>query len=149
MQLSEHFTLEEMIRTRTGLKNEPTEEAKANLIRLCALLEAVRALINAPMILHSAYRCAAVNAAVGGSINPPSAHTQGRASDFHPGNGLDITEAFNAIRASDIQFDKLIFEHKNGSWWIHIQIETLGENPRRLVYRAELKNGAMRYTLIK
>lgn len=146
--ISEHFSLNELTKTETGLDNDPDVESGAALVRLCNLvLESIRALLGVPLITHSAYRCEAVNRAVGGARN--SAHMEGRACDFHPSNGMDIMVAFGRIKESSIEFDKLIIEHKSGSWWIHVQIARVGSKARREVYRAEMQSGTMKYTLIK
>ena len=49
---------------------------------LLKLVEKVRSILgDKPMIVHSAYRCSAHNAEVGGK--PNSRHTKGEAMDFH------------------------------------------------------------------
>ncbi|GGB91858.1 hypothetical protein GCM10011494_07780 [Novosphingobium endophyticum] len=72
MQLSEHFTLEEMIRPQTaagrGIDNTPSPEVIANLEALCLnLLARVRLHFAAPVLVSSGYRCPELNVAVGGS----------------------------------------------------------------------------------
>ena len=42
MKLSEHFTLGELTKTKTGIKNVPNEEQVNNLKRLCGWLEQLR-----------------------------------------------------------------------------------------------------------
>lgn len=70
MNLSEHFTLEEMTASETaaryGLDNTPDEKALANLTRLAAFLEDVRALLGKPIHINSAFRSPLANEAVGG-----------------------------------------------------------------------------------
>jgi len=147
-KLSEHFTLTEATRTETGLPNDPGEYEKENLKRLCnELLEPIRSLLGVVIIPNSMFRCTEVNRRVGGAKN--SAHLEGRACDFRPGNGMDIMQAFGLIRISLIDYDKLIIEHKSGSWWIHVQIARKGNKARRLAYRAELKGDEMVYTPVK
>ena len=45
-KLTEHFTLEEMTKTSTNLKNVPSEAQVANLKRLCGWLERLRSRYN-------------------------------------------------------------------------------------------------------
>ena len=42
MNLSEHFTLAELTKTKTGIENVPNEEQVNNLKRLCGWLEQLR-----------------------------------------------------------------------------------------------------------
>ena len=85
MNLSEHFTLEEMLRSETAAKkhieNRINAEEVNNLVRLCeAVLEPLRAHFGQPIRINSGFRCRALNAAVGGAAN--SYHTKGRAVDI-------------------------------------------------------------------
>ena len=140
-----HFGLVELTRTGTGLPNVPGDAEKANLTRLAVtLLEPIRTLLAAPLIGHSAYRCQAVNAAVGGATN--SAHMDGRAYDFHPGNGMDIKQEFDRIRISELLYDKILMEHHGASWWIHVQIAKAGAQPRRKAYTARVTDHGTIYT---
>jgi hypothetical protein len=145
---SEHFSFSELTRTGTGLPNAPSVEAGANLVRLAeSLLEPIRTLLGAPLIVHSGFRCEAVNRAVKG--DPKSAHLEGRACDFHPGNAVDIKRAFEAILFSGLPYDKVLLEHKEGSWWIHIQVEKVGSKPRGLAYIATVTASGTVYTEVK
>ena len=42
IKLSEHFTLAELCKTKTGIKNVPNEAQVKNLKRLCGWLEMLR-----------------------------------------------------------------------------------------------------------
>lgn len=118
MQLTEHFSLDELTAsstaTRLGIDNTPNLETVARLTTLALGLERVRALLGHPMHIDSGYRCPALNAAVGGS--KVSAHMEGWAADFVcPDYGAPLGIA-RAIAASDIQFDQCIQE----GTWVHI-----------------------------
>jgi zinc D-Ala-D-Ala carboxypeptidase len=61
MQLSEHFSYEELTRSETaernGWLNIPSNAEKENLIRLAELLEKVKAAVGGkPVMINSAYR---------------------------------------------------------------------------------------------
>ena len=143
-RMSEHFSIAELTRTDTGIQNAPAAEDIANLARLCAyLLEPARELLGVPIIIHSAYRCPRANGMVGG--DPMSAHLTGRACDFHPGNGMDIKDAFDRLRISPLQYDKIILEHHGGSWWIHIQVAKPGAEARGKAYTASAGEHGMVY----
>lgn len=85
MFLTEHFTLEEMLRSEVAAKkrieNRISAEEVNNLVLLCTkVLEPLRAHFGTPIHINSGFRCKALNAAVGGAHN--SYHTKGRAVDI-------------------------------------------------------------------
>ncbi len=119
MQLSPNFSLRELVCSetaeRTGIDNTPPPDIVENLKRLAAGLEAVRALLGAPLEISSGYRCAALNEAVGGSN--ASQHLQGLAADFVcPGFGTPL-EVARAIQGSGMAFDQCILEYGR---WVHL-----------------------------
>ena len=127
-QLSEHFTLEEMVISQTaarkGIDNTPTPEIVANLKKTAALLEEVRALLGVPILVSSGYRCPALNKAVGGA--KASAHMLGLAADFTAPAFGTVLQVAKKIAASNIAFDQIIHEYGT---WVHIGLRE-GE-PRR------------------
>jgi len=147
-QLSENFTLAELTRTDAGLPNAPPAGALDNLERLaCDVLEPIRALLGAPLIVHSGFRSRDVNAAVGGAR--ASAHLEGRACDFHPANEQLIRSEFEKIMHSGIPFDRIILEYKRSRYWIHAEIARLGDPPRRLCYIAVENGNGMSYREVR
>jgi len=142
MQLSEHFTLYELVRSptaeRLGIENTPNLDVVANLTRLAVELEKVRAITGQPLRINSGYRCPALNEAVGG--HPASRHLKGCAADFDPPPGWTHDQFQHAIAEDPtIAFDLVLEEgtvkpeSEGGSRWIHFQIAYLGETPRRHV----------------
>lgn len=145
MNLSQHFSLEELVRSeaavRRGLDNTPNAGERMNLVRLCdAVLEPSRELLGVPFHINSGFRTPAVNAAVG-STATNSAHMDGRAADFYP-VGMDIKVAFGKLAVSGIPFDQLILEC--GSW-VHIAVARVGMEPRLEVLKASGVPGAWIY----
>ena len=70
MNLSPHFTYSEMVRTTSGLPNNPTPEQVERLRHLCLfLLEPIRTIMGVPVDVSSGFRTPEVNAAVGGKVN--------------------------------------------------------------------------------
>ena len=72
-KLSEHMTLGELTKTKTGIENVPNEEQVNNLKRVCGWLEQLRRRWNNlygegddPIIINSGFRSPEVNKAVGG-----------------------------------------------------------------------------------
>lgn len=145
-ELTPHFTLEEMTRTSTGLQNDPPVSVAGNLQRLAGLLEEVRAMLgHCPIQVNSGYRSPDVNRRVGGASN--SAHIEGRAADIVPRSALGVHGAFEAIRRSWLNFDKLILENRVGTntYWIHIQVARQGESPRRQAFIAQVTDTGTAY----
>jgi zinc D-Ala-D-Ala carboxypeptidase len=130
MQISEHFTLEEMsfseAAARLGLDNTPGPAIIVNLTRTAATMEIIRALLRAMSInVHSGYRSPQVNRAVGGAAT--SAHCRGLACDFVcPAFGAPL-EIARAILSSAIEFDQLILEYG----WVHVGLAQGGALSRR------------------
>ena len=67
MNLTEHFTLEELTHTdHREFDNTPNESEKSNLQRLAEFLELVKTTLGGkPIMVNSAFRSKAVNDAVG------------------------------------------------------------------------------------
>lgn len=125
--LTDHFSLNELTATNTGIDNTPLNHIVDNLYTLAQALEKVRtACDNNPIRILSGYRSPDVNAAVKGSKT--SAHMKGLAADFIVGN-MTLKEVFKTVRESGIVYDQLILEPT----WIHIG---LAEIPRKqnLIY---------------
>lgn len=140
MNLSAHFTLDELTRSqvavRRGLDNQPAPLIVANLKRVAQLLEEVRALVGRPLIVSSGYRSPAVNKAVGGATN--SAHVLGLAADIIC-SGISSRTLAILIQDSGIGFDQLIWE----GTWVHLGLRDGG--PRREVLTATFVNGRAQY----
>jgi len=120
MELSEHFSLDELVHSdlaiRKGINNDPSANIISNLGRLAQLLEQVRKVVAKPIGINSGYRCPELNKAVGGQ--PNSQHMVGCAADIKV-SGLTPDDLVKAIINSDIQFDQLIREFDS---WVHISV---------------------------
>jgi uncharacterized protein YcbK (DUF882 family) len=128
MQLSEHFTLEELTHTdHREFDNTPNEQETVNLIRLAGLLEDVKiALDGKPIMVNSAFRCKQVNDAVGSKDS--SQHRIGCAADIRV-PGMTPDEVVKAVIASGIGYDQVIREFDR---WTHISVpNTKDMTPRR------------------
>jgi hypothetical protein len=130
MNLSKNFTLEELTFSQTaarrGIDNTPNEDVFRNLKRLCALLEDVRDVCAAPIIISSGYRSPALNVAVGGAKK--SQHTMGLAADF-TAKGLTVDETVQIIIEAGLPYDQVIKEFNS---WVHISIPQSPTTPPRL-----------------
>jgi len=118
MNLTEHFTLEELTRTdHREFDNTPNADQINNLERVAELLEQVKKMLGGkPIMVNSGYRSLQVNAAVGSK--PTSQHCLGCAADIRV-PGMTPDEVVKAIRASDLQYDQLIREFDS---WTHISV---------------------------
>ena len=118
MQLSEHFSLEELTHTdHRTLDNTPTDKELANLVRLAEFLEVVRSVLDDRNILiNSAFRSKAVNDSVGSKDS--SQHRTGCAADIRV-PGMTPDEVVKAIIASDLAYDQVIREFDR---WTHVSI---------------------------
>jgi putative chitinase len=128
MQLSEHFTLDELTHTdHREFDNTPNEAETENLKRLAAFLEEVKTVLGGkPIMVNSAFRSEAVNNAVG-SRNT-SQHRIGCAADIRV-PGMTPNEVVKAVIASGIGYDQVIREFDR---WTHISIPNTKEmTPRR------------------
>ena len=118
MNLSEHFTYDEMTVTQVrNVSNKPNEKQLKALTKTAILMEEVRALLGKPIRVNSAFRSYGVNSAVGGSTT--SAHSFGYAVDFVCPDFGSAYEVACAIRDSDIKYDQLIYE----GTWVHISFD--------------------------
>ena len=140
MNLSEHFKLAELTKTKTGIENVPNEEQVENLKRLCGWLEQLRLRYNQmrngneemrnevgeyPIIINSGFRSPEVNKAVGGATL--SNHLTGCAVDIRC-IGVEQALRYAAILLdiSDLNkedFDELLIEQKAHVIWIHFAVK--------------------------
>lgn len=130
MNLSPHFTLKELTTTdHRELANVPDEGQIANLTRLAAFLEQVKATLGGkPIIVTSGFRSKAVNDAVGSKDS--SQHRLGCAADFRV-PGMTPDQVVRVLATSPVPYDQLIREFDS---WTHISIPNLPDGkPRRQV----------------
>ena len=128
MNLSEHFTLEELTHTdHREFDNIPNEAETANLQRLATFLEQVKTVLGGkPIMVNSAFRSKQVNDAVGSKDS--SQHRIGCAADIRV-PGMTPDEVVKAVIASGIGYDQIIREFDR---WTHISVpNTKGMTPRR------------------
>ena len=118
MNLTEHFTLEELTHTdHREFDNEPNEAELENIKRLAAFLEEVKtALGGRPIMVNSAFRSKQVNDAVGSKDT--SQHRIGCAADIRVPQ-MTPDEVVKTIIASGLGYDQVIREFDR---WTHISI---------------------------
>jgi hypothetical protein len=121
MNLTPHFTLEELTASETaernGWDNSPNDQELANLTRLADFLEQVKVVLGGkPIMISSGLRTKKVNDAVGSKDS--SQHRVGCACDFRVPS-MTPDEVVKAIIASGISYDQVIREFDR---WTHISI---------------------------
>ena len=127
MNLSEHFTLEELTHTdHREYDNVPNDAETENLIRLAKFLEEVKTVLGGkPIMVNSAFRCKQVNDAV--KSKDSSQHRTGNACDFRV-PGLTPDQVVQQIIASGIEFDQVIREFDR---WTHISVPNHADDKAR------------------
>ncbi len=123
MNLSPHFTLEELTRSevaaRNGWDNSPNQEEIANLQRLAYLLEKVKEAVGGkPVMINSGFRSKQVNDAVGSKDS--SQHRIGCAADIRV-PGMTPKQVVDACITASVLFDQIILEFDA---WTHISVST-------------------------
>ena len=128
MNLSEHFSLEELTHTdHRQFDNTPNDAEMANLVRLAEFLEEVKTVLGGKSVMiNSAFRSKQVNDAVGSSDK--SQHRIGCAADIRV-PGVTPDEVVKAIIAAGLGYDQVIREFDR---WTHVSVPNKPEDkPRR------------------
>lgn len=148
MQLSENFSLSEMVKSETALRydmdNTPGDAEIANLKTLCEkVLQPVREHYGKGVKVNSGFRHPEVNAKVGGSKT--SDHCKGQAADIEiPGvANADLAEWIK----NNLEFTQLILEFYTpgvpDSGWVHVSYDS--SNLKKQVMTAMKENGKTVY----
>ena len=118
MNLTEHFTLEELTHTdHREFDNTPNDAEIANLVRLAEFLEKVKMVLRGkPIMVNSAFRSKQVNDAVGSKDT--SQHRIGCAADIRVPS-MTPNEVVQTLMASGLEYDQIIREFDS---WCHISI---------------------------
>jgi len=138
MQLSKHFTLEEMTRSmvasRKGIDNIPGAGEIKNLENVCyEVLEPVRAHFDKPITISSGYRSEALCEAIGSKKT--SQHAKGQAVDFEINGVPNIQVAY--WLTNNVDFDQCILEFykptDGSAGWIHCSYNEQGSNRKQVL----------------
>lgn len=105
VNLTEHFTLEEMVRSRMaekhGIDNTPGANEIANLRILCEkILEPARLEIGMPITVTSGFRSGRVNRLVGGAKG--SLHLVGKAADITCSDNARLYEVLQKLTCFEL-----------------------------------------------
>lgn len=129
--LTPHFKFDEVtVTSNADLQQRNRDYAMGvlkDLTATCELLEVIRAEVG-PLLVHSGYRCPALNLATPGA-SPRSQHMLGQAADISMVGVQDfdhVDDLFQRTRAlfkrEKVGFGQLIREEKNNSVWVHVSL---------------------------
>ena len=132
MTLTQHFSFEELTRTRQAdLQDDNRKEARDYFDRLrlvAEMLEVIRTKFGVVRVT-SGFRGPALNKAVGGSSS--SQHSKGEAADIVcPTVTVDELHKW-IVTESGLPFGQCILEKPPGSAWIHISLGAPYRDPKR------------------
>lgn len=96
----------------------PLYEERANISRVCKMLEKVRMIVGQPLIIHCMIRPDWYNAMVSGSNG--SMHIKGLAVDFHV-RGMTC-DALRALLLPHLESLDVCMEDEPGSAWVHLDM---------------------------
>ena len=144
MKLTEHFHLEELIRSETaackGIDNTPNGVQTAALKQLCMnVLEPWRRHLGKPVSISSGFRCEELNRLVGGKKN--SQHLKGEAADLPM---RSYKEAVCCVEwlMNNTDFDQILIETRNRrTFWVHVSCK-LNAAENRHVYSGFLQKNS-------
>lgn len=147
-----YFTMEELTASKTaqarGIKNEPNEEARLNLIALVgAVLDPLREAYGKPVLVSSGYRCPLLNSKVNGATG--SQHVKGEAADIYTRQGARGNYELGRLLVSMDNFDQVIFENVGANdllpEWIHVSWRRTSENRHSILKQVK---GKARYAVV-
>lgn len=134
-----HFTISELIKSDTAIKNRiwngANREVEDNLIALvAAVLDPLREKYGKAIHVSSGYRCPAVNKSVGGSLT--SQHMQGEAADIYVDAGAKGNFEIGKLIVQLGNYDQVIFENVGANdllpQWIHVSWKRKGYNRHQI-----------------
>lgn len=153
--LSKYLSYKEVTKSITaiqkGIKNIPNMSQLTN-ITLWAnnIFDPCREFINAPLGVHTVFRCEELNTEIGGSSTSQHMATNGAAGDIDCdiyGNGTN-GELFKFI-LDNLNFDQLIWEFGNDQNpdWIHVSYVNTEKNRKQALVGYHDNMGKTKYKL--
>ena len=136
MNLTENFTMDEMIKTNKPFANIPN---MFQTLSICLLvfyfLQPLRNLLKKAITITCGFRCEKVNIACGGTEK--SQHLKGQAVDINV-NGMKKADLFQFIVTSGLSFDQLIYEVDSNC--LHVSYISKKENRKQILIRKIVNN---------
>ncbi len=146
MNLSKHFTLEELTASETAARldidNIPSQAEVQNLRDLCEfILEPLREGSGKLIVINSAYRCLALNRVL--KSKDTSDHVKGLAADIKI-PGMTPLNVCGLVVMLNLPFKQCILEGGN-TGWTHVSLPPRGTPPKREKLTAVFKIGSVTY----
>lgn len=119
-RLSPHLTLAEFTESDTAARLGIDNSLPGNLLEAARttglMLERIRAVLGAPMLISSGYRCSVLNKAIGSG--PSSDHLKAQALDFRaPGYGTPLKICKTLLpHMTELGIGQMIYEYT----WVHV-----------------------------
>lgn len=132
IQVSEHFTLAEVLRTdHSGLQSGLSADNLVNVQLMASVMENVRKLLQRPIVVNSWFRSPALNIAVGGI--PTSAHLLGLAVDFP----VSSTEFRRVAQSKSFTYDQAIYYASRSFMHLGIRLDEndFFDNRQQIIYK--------------
>lgn len=132
IQVSEHFTLAEVLRTdHQELQSGLSADNLVSVQLMAAVMENVRKVLQRPIVVSSWFRSPALNKAVGGVQT--SAHLRGLAVDFQ----VSSTEFRRVVGGWIIDYDQAIYYQSRSFMHLGIRLDAFGlpNNRRQIIYK--------------
>ena len=141
IRLSKDFTLDQFVRTSSGLDNIPNQ-TEIDALRALAtnVLQPLRDYFKKPFQKISGFRSLPVNTKIGGSKT--SQHMKGEAADFQI-IGVTNQQIIDAARMLRLPYDQIIDEQLRGSKWIHVSYSQKGNKKQWLTARDKEGGGTL------
>jgi zinc D-Ala-D-Ala carboxypeptidase len=145
MNISEHFTMQEMTTTSTGLRNVPSRDQDRRIrVLVRRLLQPLRHAVG-QIKVNSAFRSLEVNSAVGSHSG--SQHVKGEAADIE---GVQVTNfELASYIYNNLDFDQMILEYEEDGQpkWIHVSYKETGNRKEtRIATKKKTKTEYPLYT---
>lgn len=124
-----YFTISELAHSDTaqmlGIDNTPDKETTDKLhLLITECLNPIREACGFPITVTSGFRCARLNAKVGGK--PTSQHLKGEAADLVGKSDAQTRKIFETAKTLG-RFDQLLYERNSaGRIWVHISYKKSG-----------------------
>jgi hypothetical protein len=117
-QVTSHFTVKDCIYLHQWNKLAEDGYDPDKLIRLCQMLETIRAILGCPMNIHSIYRSPEYNKLIGAI--PNDVHSMNLAADFDCNPHLTIQEVKDKLEP---MLESLGIRMERGTTsWVHIDL---------------------------
>lgn len=139
-KISNHFTVREaLLLPSWGVLHVPSDDEKANILEMAAIMDIVRDRLGKPMKVHCWIRPTAANCPgsshdgenynlAAGSTAPKSAHIIGKAVDWDNGDDCDDVRSTLEPMLEELE---LRMEDRPQSNWVHLDCQALAPGGHR------------------